>query len=146
MLPPVAVGLVLLWLLGRRGPVGPLWEALGVDLVFTWWAAALAAAVVGFPLLTRACEQAFADVDPRYATWELETPDGQIVTGLKIADGNSIELLQADGRKLSFPRDQIESLRMIRQSAMPDDVAGKLTRRELRDLVAFLAALGKPAP
>ncbi|MDE0939968.1 MAG: c-type cytochrome, partial [Pirellulales bacterium] len=86
------------------------------------------------------------DVDPRYATWELETPDGQMVTGLKIADGNSIELLQADGRKLSFRRDQIESLRMIRQSAMPDDVAGKLTRRELRDLVAFLAALGKPAP
>ena len=86
------------------------------------------------------------DVDPRYATWELETPDGQMVTGLKIADGNSIELLQADGRKLSFRRDQIESLRMIRQSAMPDDVAGKLTRRELRDLVAFLAALGKPVP
>ena len=59
VLPPVAVGLALLWLLGRRGPLGPLWDALGVDLVFTWWAAALAAAVVGFPLLTRACEQAF---------------------------------------------------------------------------------------
>jgi molybdate transport system permease protein len=66
VLPPVAVGLVLLLLLGRRGPLGPLWSALGVDLVFTWWAAALAAAVVGFPLLVRACEQAFAEVDPRF--------------------------------------------------------------------------------
>ena len=66
VLPPVAVGLALLWLLGRRGPLGALWNTLGVDLVFTWWAAALAAAVVGFPLLTRACEQAFADVDPRF--------------------------------------------------------------------------------
>jgi molybdate transport system permease protein len=66
VLPPVAVGLALLWLLGRRGPFGGLWEALGVELVFTWWAAALAAAVVGFPLLCRACEQAFADVDARY--------------------------------------------------------------------------------
>lgn len=66
VLPPVAVGLALLWLLGRRGPLGPLWDGLGVDLVFTWWAAAIAAAVVGFPLLTRACEQAFADTDPRY--------------------------------------------------------------------------------
>ena len=66
VLPPVAVGLGLLWLLGRRGPLGFLWEGLGIDLVFTWWAAALAAAVVGFPLLTRACEQAFAEVDPRY--------------------------------------------------------------------------------
>ena len=60
------MGLALLWLLGRRGPLGALWNTLGVDLVFTWWAAALAAAVVGFPLLTRACEQAFADVDPRF--------------------------------------------------------------------------------
>jgi quinoprotein glucose dehydrogenase len=86
------------------------------------------------------------DVDPRYATWELETPDGRIVTGLNVADGDLIELLQADGRRRSFRRNEIESLRMIRQSAMPDDVAEKLTRRELRDLVAFLASLGKPAP
>ncbi len=66
VMPPVAVGLGLLLLLGRRGPLGPLWNALGVDLVFTWWAAALAAAVVGFPLLTRACEQAFAAIDVRF--------------------------------------------------------------------------------
>ena len=66
VLPPVAVGLALLWLLGRRGPLGAVWSALDLDLVFTWWAAALAAAVVGLPLLTRACEQAFAAVDLRY--------------------------------------------------------------------------------
>lgn len=66
VVPPVAVGLALLWLLGRRGPFGDLWSVLGVEIVFTWWAAALAAAVVGFPLLTRACEQAFAGVDRRY--------------------------------------------------------------------------------
>lgn len=66
VLPPVAIGLLLLLALGRRGPLGPLWQALGVEIVFTWWAAALAAAVVGFPLLVRACEQAFAEVDPRY--------------------------------------------------------------------------------
>jgi molybdate transport system permease protein len=66
VLPPVAVGLALLLLLGRRGPLGPLWSALGVELVFTWWAAALAAGVVGFPLLVRACEQAFAAVEPGF--------------------------------------------------------------------------------
>jgi molybdate transport system permease protein len=66
VLPPVAVGLALLWLLGRRGPLGALWEALGVDLVFSGWAAALAAAVVGFPLAARACEQALAAVEPRF--------------------------------------------------------------------------------
>jgi molybdate transport system permease protein len=66
VLPPVAVGLALLLLLGRRGPFAPLWDALGVELVFSWWAAAIASAVVGFPLLVRACEQAFAAVDVRY--------------------------------------------------------------------------------
>ena len=66
VLPPVAVGLGLLLLLGRRGPLGGLWTALGVNVVFTWWAAAIAAAVVGFPLLVRACQQAFAGVDVRY--------------------------------------------------------------------------------
>jgi molybdate transport system permease protein len=66
VLPPVAVGLALLLLLGRRGPLAGLWSALGVELVFTWWAAALAAAVVGFPLLARACEQAFAEIDPEF--------------------------------------------------------------------------------
>ncbi len=66
VLPPVAVGLGLLLLLGRRGPLGSLWNALGIDVVFTWWAAVLAAAVVGFPLLVRASEQSFAEVDPRF--------------------------------------------------------------------------------
>jgi len=65
VLPPVAVGLALLVLLGPRGPLGSLWRALDVELVFTRSAAVLAAAVVGFPLLVRACEQAFAEVDPR---------------------------------------------------------------------------------
>jgi len=65
VLPPVAVGLALLVLLGSRGPLGPLWRALDLELAFTRGAAVLAAAVVGFPLLVRACEQAFAEVDPR---------------------------------------------------------------------------------
>jgi molybdate transport system permease protein len=66
VLPPVAVGLGLLWLFGRRGPLGPLLDALGIEVIFTWHAAVLAAALVGFPLFARACEQAFAAVDPRY--------------------------------------------------------------------------------
>jgi molybdate transport system permease protein len=66
VLPPVAVGLVLLLLFARRGPLGPVWAALDLEIVFTWWAAAVAAAVVGFPLLARASEQAFAGVAVQY--------------------------------------------------------------------------------
>ena len=66
VMPPVVVGLALLLLVGRRGPLAPLLDALGVDVAFTQGAAILAAAVVGFPLLVRACEQAFAQVDERF--------------------------------------------------------------------------------
>lgn len=66
VMPPVAVGLLLLFLLSNNGPLGFFWRATGIEVVFSWWAAAIAAAVVGFPLLARACEQAFAEVDARY--------------------------------------------------------------------------------
>lgn len=65
-LPPVAIGFFLLLLLGREGPVGAVVHGLlGVDIVFTWVAAALASAVVSFPLLARAIMVAMGDVDPR---------------------------------------------------------------------------------
>ena len=65
-LPPVVSGYFLLLMLGREGPVGiALRETLGVDIVFTWVAAALAAAVVSFPLLFRAVMAAMETVDER---------------------------------------------------------------------------------
>jgi len=67
VLPPVAVGLALLILLGPEGPLGQFLESAGVRIVFTEWAAALAAATVGFPLFVRACEQSFESIDRSYA-------------------------------------------------------------------------------
>ncbi len=67
VLPPVAVGLALLILLGPDGPLGGLFGSLGIRIIFTEWAAALAAATVGFPLFVRACEQSFESVDRSYA-------------------------------------------------------------------------------
>ncbi len=60
--PPVAVGFLLLLLLGREGPLGRL---LGLDVVFTWVAAAVAAAIVSLPLVVRAIMVAMAGVDER---------------------------------------------------------------------------------
>ena len=60
--PPVTVGFFLLLTLGREGPLGLL---LGLDIVFTWIAAALAAAIVSFPLVVRAIMVAMAGVDER---------------------------------------------------------------------------------
>ena len=64
--PPVATGLVLLMLFGRRGPLGSALErGLGLEIVFTWRAVVLACAVMSFPLLVRAAQVAFAEVNPR---------------------------------------------------------------------------------
>jgi molybdate transport system permease protein len=65
-LPPVAIGFFLLLILGREGPVGALAQrVLGVDIVFTWVAAALASAVVSFPLIARTIMVAMDAVDER---------------------------------------------------------------------------------
>ncbi len=84
VLPPVAVGLGLLLLLGRRGPLGGLWSQLGVEIVFTWWAAVIAAAVVGFPLLVRACEQSIAEVDPRFERVSRSLGVGRVSTFFRV--------------------------------------------------------------
>lgn len=66
VMPPVAVGLALLWVFGATSPIAPLWHWLGIEVAFTPSAAVVAAAVVGFPLLARSAEQSFAAIDPRY--------------------------------------------------------------------------------
>ena len=64
--PPVVVGYALLLLLGKNRPVGALLDSIfGVELVFTWFAAALASAVVSFPLMARAVMVAMGGVDER---------------------------------------------------------------------------------
>lgn len=66
VLPPVVVGYFLLLSFGRRGPVGGvLEEVFGVSLAFRWTGAALASAVMGFPLLVRALRQSLDAVDRR---------------------------------------------------------------------------------
>lgn len=65
VLPPVAVGYLLLVLCGNRGPIGGwLYEWLGIQLAFTTAGAALATAVMGFPLMVRAIRLALENVDP----------------------------------------------------------------------------------
>lgn len=65
VLPPVVTGYLLLALCGRRGPLGPLLEAVGLQLAFDWKGAVLASAVVGFPLVLRAVRLGIEAVDPR---------------------------------------------------------------------------------
>ncbi|QFS82103.1 Molybdenum transport system permease protein ModB [Roseivivax sp. THAF40] len=65
ILPPVVTGYLLLLGFGRQGPFGSvLYEVFGVTLAFRWTGAALAAAIMAFPLLVRAIRLALEAVDP----------------------------------------------------------------------------------
>lgn len=65
VLPPVVVGYVLLLLFGMRGPIGSwLYERFGIQLIFTSAGAALATAVMSFPLMVRAIRISLEGIDP----------------------------------------------------------------------------------
>ncbi|CDG87757.1 molybdate ABC transporter permease subunit [Xenorhabdus bovienii] len=66
VLPPVVVGYLLLLSMGRRGVIGEfLYDWFGVSFAFSWTGAALASAVVAFPLMVRAIRLALEGIDHR---------------------------------------------------------------------------------
>ena len=65
ILPPVVTGYLLLLGFGRRGPIGAWLAELGIVLAFRWTGAALACAVMGFPLMVRAIRLSLEAVDRR---------------------------------------------------------------------------------
>lgn len=66
VLPPVASGLLLLWLFGRRSPVGQALDAAGIEIIFTWKAVVIAMMVISFPLVARSVRAGIEQVDRRY--------------------------------------------------------------------------------
>jgi molybdate transport system permease protein len=66
VLPPVAIGLLMLQLLGRDRLIGRLFDAAGVEVVFTWKAVVLAMAVMSLPLMVLTIRAGIEQVDRRY--------------------------------------------------------------------------------
>ncbi|MBI4575470.1 MAG: molybdate ABC transporter permease subunit [Planctomycetes bacterium] len=83
VLPPTAVGYLLLRLLGRKGLLGT--ESLGVDLdlLFTWKGAVLASAVMALPLMVQAARGAFEEVDPRLESMARTLGHGPLSVALR---------------------------------------------------------------
>lgn len=66
VMPPVATGLILLQILGRRGAIGGfLHNQLGFDIVFTWRGVMVALSIMSFPLFVRSARVAFEEINPR---------------------------------------------------------------------------------
>ena len=67
VMPPVATGLILLKLFGRRGPLGRLLhDTLDLNIIFTWRGVLVALGVMSFPLLVLSARIAFEQVNPRF--------------------------------------------------------------------------------
>lgn len=68
VLPPTVLGYYLIVLIGRRGVLGQYLDAwFGIQLLFTWQGAVIAAAIVSLPLIYKAARAAFEEIDPRFA-------------------------------------------------------------------------------
>ena len=66
VLPPVVIGFALLLLFGRNGPIGgALAQWFGIVVAFKWTGAALASAIMGFPLMVRAIRISISAIDPK---------------------------------------------------------------------------------
>lgn len=64
ILPPTVVGFLLITIFGNQGPIGKLIEKLfETSIMFTWWAALIAASIVAFPLLYQSAKTGFQSVD-----------------------------------------------------------------------------------
>jgi molybdate transport system permease protein len=69
VLPPVVVGFALLLLFGKQGPLGAwLNDWFGIVVAFRWTGAALASAIMGFPLMVRAIRLSISSIDARLET------------------------------------------------------------------------------
>ena len=66
VMPPVVTGYLLLLAFGRKGVIGSWLDAIGIQLAFTWMGAAVAAAVMAFPLILRPIRLAFETTDEAY--------------------------------------------------------------------------------
>jgi molybdate ABC transporter permease protein len=63
ILPPTVVGFLLLLLFGKTGPLGNLMQQFDFTIIFTWYAAVIAATVVSFPLMYKTALGAFEQID-----------------------------------------------------------------------------------
>jgi molybdate transport system permease protein len=66
VMPPVATGLILLRLLGRRSPIGRALDSAGLEIIFTWRAVVIAMAVMSLPIILLTVKAGFQQLNPRF--------------------------------------------------------------------------------
>jgi len=91
------------------------------------------------PNLLRNVIDPSAEVREGYETVQVATTDGRVVAGFLVEkDPNVLVLRVADGRDLVIRRDEVEELRPVRRSLMPEGLLKTLNDQQVRDLLAYL--------
>ncbi|HSV59822.1 MAG TPA: molybdate ABC transporter permease subunit [Variovorax sp.] len=104
VLPPTVIGYYLIVLIGRNGVLGRhLHDWLGINLMFTWQGAVIAASVVSLPLVYKGARAAFEEVDGRFAHAARTLGAGEFELFLRIALPLAIRGIAA-GLMLAFAR------------------------------------------
>ena len=104
VLPPTVIGYYLIVLIGRNGVLGRyLHDGLGINLMFTWQGAVIAASVVSLPLVYKGARAAFEEVDGRFANAARTLGAGEFELFIRIALPLAIRGIAA-GLMLAFAR------------------------------------------
>jgi putative heme-binding domain-containing protein len=86
-------------------------------------------------------------VEGNFRTYQVVTLDGKVVQGMLASESRSaVEVIDAEGKKQTVLRDNIDRLTGSAKSLMPDGFEKQLTRKELTDLLEFLTRKGKYLP
>jgi putative heme-binding domain-containing protein len=82
------------------------------------------------------------DIAPEYEAVAVATKDGRVITGLRVNETNfSIQLYEENGRFHSLLKRDLDELKVLKKSLMPENVAEQLTVKELHDVFAYLMSL-----
>jgi molybdate transport system permease protein len=159
VLPPVVTGYLLLVLLGRKGIIGQFfYDALGLTVAFTWKGAAIASAVMAFPLLVRAVRLSIDAVDPGlesaartlgagplrvFLTVSLPLMVPGIITGIILAFARSLGEFGATITFVSNIQGETQTLPLALYSLtqIPDGEAGALRLCIVAVILAMAALL-----
>ena len=82
------------------------------------------------------------DIDPQYEAVQVVTKKGITIIGLRVNETNfSIQLREENGRFHSFDKSDLDEVKVLKKSLMPENIAELLTVKELHDLFAYLMTL-----
>jgi molybdate transport system permease protein len=85
VMPPLVTGYLLLLLLGRNGLIGKwLYTTFGITIALTWVGAAIASAVLAFPLMVRSIQVAIEGIDPRLEAMSRTLGSGRLRTFMRV--------------------------------------------------------------